>query len=197
MRFLKVIPLLLLSSLLLGACTSHYQGQDERVLIADNVEFELVPTIPFKDGLTLTQSATVTYDKETHDLIFHTEIRNRTLTMVGLTPTGTRLFTIVTKEGEIRAEGFSSIIESIKPEFLLADMQLSLWPMEQLQANISGAKYSEINALTRQMTTHNKALISIQYSDPEHLEGQIVFTHQQRGYTLSLTPIAVEYSTDD
>ncbi|GAA0208605.1 hypothetical protein GCM10009123_15080 [Kangiella japonica] len=197
MRFLKVIPLLLLSSLLLGACTSHYQGQNERVLIADNVEFELVSTIPFKNGLTLTQSATVTYNTETHDLIFHTEIRNRTLTMVGLTPTGTRLFTIVTKEGEIRAEGFSSIIESIKPQFLLADMQLSLWPMEQLQANISGAKYLEINALTRQMTTHNKALISIHYSEPDFLQGQIEFTHHQRGYTLSLTPIAVEYSTND
>lgn len=197
MRFLKAIPMLLLSSLLLAACTSHYQGENERVLIADNVEFELVPTIPFKDGLTLTQSATVTYDQEAHDLIFHTEIRDRMLTMVGLTPTGTRLFTIVTKEGQIRAEGFSSIIESIKPEFLLADMQLSLWPMEQLQANISGAKYLEINALTRQMTTNNKTIISIHYSEPDYLEGQIEFTHHERGYTLSLTPIAVEYSTDD
>lgn len=197
MSFLRFIPLFLLITLLLGACTSHYQGQNERVLIADSVEFKLLPTIPFKDGLILTQSATVTYDQETHDLIFHTEIRDRTLTMVGLSPTGTRLFTIVTQEGQVRAEGFSSIIESIKPEFLLADMQLSLWPMEQLQANISGAEYLEINAVNRLLKANNSTIISIHYSEPDHLTGQIEFTHQQRGYTLSLTPIAVEYATND
>lgn len=197
MRLLKLTLLLSLISLLLGACTSHYQGNNERVLIANNVDFDLLSTIPFKNGLTLTQSATVTYDKETHDLIFHTEIRNRTLTMVGLTPTGTRLFTIVTKEGNVRAEGFSSIIESIKPEFLLADMQLSLWPMEQLRANIDGAQYLETNALTRQMKVNNTDIISIHYSESEFLQARIEFTHHERGYTLSLTPIAVEYSTND
>ncbi|RDX36990.1 DUF3261 domain-containing protein [Kangiella sp. HD9-110m-PIT-SAG07] len=193
MRFI----ILLAAILFLTACTTHYTSQQNNVLIANQVQFNLLSTIPFKNGLTLTQSATVTYQDESQDLIFHTEIRDQTLTMVGLTPTGTRLFTIVTQEGNIRADGFSSIVDNIKPEYLLADMQLSLWPISQLRSNIQGASLEEPDPLTRQLTNGNKPLVSIYYSEAQHYQGYIEFTHHQRDYNLILTPLSIEYSSHE
>ena len=193
MRFLS----LTLTLLLLTGCLSRYQQKVDQVSIADKVHYTLLPTIPFKNGLTLTQSATVTYQDDSHDLIFHTEISNRQLTMVGLSPTGTRLFTIVMQEGTVNAEGFSSMIDTIKPEYLLADLQLSLWPLEQLNQNLSGASVEEASSLTRSVIQANNPLITVRYSEAEHFKGDIQFIHHQRGYSLNLTPLAIEFSNDE
>jgi len=193
MRLLNLILILLL----LSGCLSKYQNSIEHVSVADTVNYTLLPTIPFSNGLTLTQSATVTYQDESHDLIFHTEITNRQLTMVGLSPTGTRLFTIVMQEGSVNAEGFSSLIDAIKPEYLLADLQLSLWPQDQLNQNLSGAVVKEPRPLTRNVVQANNTIITVHYSEAEYYKGDIQFTHHQRGYNLSLTPLAIEFSNDE
>lgn len=193
MRLLNLTFILLL----LTGCLSKYQNTIEHVSVADNVNYTLLPTIPFSNGLTLTQSATVTYQDESHDLIFHTEITNRQLTMVGLSPTGTRLFTIVMQEGSVNAEGFSSLLDSIKAEYLLADLQLSLWPQDQLNQNLSGAVVKEPRPLTRNVVQANNTIITVHYSEAEYYKGDIQFTHHQRGYNLSLTPLAIEFSNDE
>ena len=193
MRLLNLILILLL----LSGCLSKYQNSIEHVSVADTVNYTLLPTIPFSNGLTLTQSATVTYQDESHDLIFHTEITNRQLTMVGLSPTGTRLFTIMMQEGTVNAEGFSSMIDAIKPEYLLADLQLSLWPQEQINQNLSGANVEEVDSLTRSLVQNNDTIIIIRYSEEERFKGDIQFTHHQRGYNLSLTPLSIEFSNDE
>ena len=193
MRLLNLTFILLF----LTGCLSKYQNTIEHVSVADNVNYTLLPTIPFSNGLTLTQSATVTYQDESHDLIFHTEITNRQLTMVGLSPTGTRLFTIVMQEGSVNAEGFSSLLDSIKAEYLLADLQLSLWPQDQLNQNLSGAVVKEPRPLTRNVVQANNTIITVHYSEAEYYKGDIQFTHHQRGYNLSLTPLAIEFSNDE
>lgn len=193
MRFLT----LLLSLLVITGCLSSYHSNHNSVAIANNTQFELIPTIPFDNGLVLTQSATITYNDESHDLIFKTEILQNKLTMVGLTPTGTRIFTISMQQGAVNAQGFSSLVENIKPEYILADLQLSLWPLQEITAATRGATILQPNQLSRQVTRQAETLITITYSEPTAYQGTIEFTHLERGYSLVLSPLAVELINHD
>ncbi|GAA4360610.1 DUF3261 domain-containing protein [Kangiella marina] len=183
--------------LLLVGCTTHYQSQDQTVEIADGVQLQLLSSIPFDNGMTLTQSATAEYNDEHHDLIFQTEILSDKLTMVGLTPTGTRLFTIVMKDGMIDATGLSAMVDSIKPEYLLADLQLSLWPKRQLLQHLNNADLLEPNPLKREIVNDGIPIITIDYSQPTKYQGTIRFNHLERGYSLVIAPLAIEMNAND
>lgn len=216
MRLLTFILIIFL----VNACTSIHYSTEQRVAIAENVYFDLIPIVPFiqqnpsagsiadnktSHYLRFTQSATVTYTKSphannpnndqrlnSHDLIFQTEIINNTLTMVGLTPTGTRLFTIIMNNGTIQANGLSSMIDTIKPEYLLADLQLSLWPEHTLQQAIQGARLQQNSDFKRVVMRDGEAIITIRYTKQPAYTGQINFIHHQRGYQLQIAPIDVE-----
>ncbi|AOE50984.1 hypothetical protein KS2013_2280 [Kangiella sediminilitoris] len=161
-------------------------------MVAEEVGFSLLSSVPFEDGLRLTQSATAEYNNESHDLIFQTEIRQGNLAMVGLTPTGTRLFTIILKQGEITAEGLSAIVENIKPDYLLADLQLSLWPAAEIQQALSGGKIITAPSGQRLITRNNQPIIQIEYSQQPAYEGTIRFNHLERGYSLYIEPLSIE-----
>lgn len=177
---------------LIISCNSHYHSSEQRVVIAEQVSFELISQVPFTNGLNLTQSATATYQEQSHDLIFQTEIRQGQLAMVGLTPTGTRLFTIIMKDGDINAHGLSAMVDKIKPQYLLADLQLSLWPIQQVQQAIDGGQATQVSPSTRLIKRHGDTIISIEYSQRPAFRGTIHFTHHERGYSLHIEPLSVD-----
>lgn len=188
---------LAISVFILSGCLSSYHSKHNSVFIAEGMSFELIPSVPFDNGLVLTQSATITYENESHDLIFQTEILKDRLTMVGLTPTGTRIFTIRMQQGFVDAKGFSSLVENIKPEYILADLQLSLWPLEELRGAIQRGTVSQPDKHLRNVDHQGMTVITIVYSDPVAYQGTIEFTHKERGYHLVLSPLSVEFMPHD
>jgi hypothetical protein len=163
------------------------------VAIANGVYFDLLSSIPYDINLRLTQSASATYKDQSHDLIFQTEILQNKLVMVGLTPTGTRLFTIQMDQKTVNAEGVSAMVDKIKPEYLLADLQISLWPLKQIQANLINATIAQPTPFERVVNNNEESIISIKYSrDSEHFRGTIEFHHHQRQYQLIIEPIQIE-----
>jgi hypothetical protein len=163
------------------------------VTIANGVHFDLLSTIPYDTNLRLTQSASATYKDKSHDLIFQTEILQNKLVMVGLTPTGTRLFTIQMDQKTVSAEGVSAMVDKIKPEYLLADLQISLWPLEQIRSNLSNATITQSSPFERVVTNNKDLIISIKYSRAnEHFKGTIDFNHHQRQYQIIIEPLQIE-----
>ncbi|WP_223669737.1 DUF3261 domain-containing protein [Kangiella shandongensis] len=189
---MRVLICLLLCNALLIGCSSHYRSSQQRVFIAEQVSFELISQVPFSNGLNLTQSATATYQKQSHDLIFQTEIQRGQLAMVGLTPTGTRLFTIILQGGEINAHGLSAMVDKIKPQYLLADLQLSLWPIQQVQQAIKGGQARQVSTSKRVIQRNGETVISVEYSQQPAFHGIIHFTHHERGYSLHIEPLSVD-----
>lgn len=174
------------------SCNSSYRTDEQRVALAGGIYFHLIPQIPFENGLQLSQSASVTYQDQSHDLIFQTEILNDRLTMVGLTPTGTRLFTILLQQGQIDANGLSAMVDKIKPQYLLADLQLSLWPVNEVALALDGAEVIQTSALKRTIVRDGEAIVTIEYSETPAYHGRIHFRHHLRGYSLQIEPISVQ-----
>lgn len=188
--------LILFLSLLFWGCSSTYVSDRQTVTIAQGVDFQLITSHPFTNDFQLLQSAQVNYNNELHDLLFQTEVSDQQLVMVGLSATGTRLFSIQLTAGQITASGLPTD-DGLKPEYLLADMQLSLWPASSINQALSGAELVQPDATQRLIMRDQKEVIRIEYTDPEFYQGQIHFQHLERGYSLLIDPISIEETQHD
>ena len=182
--------LILFFSLFFFGCTSSYVSKQQTVTIAKGVQFQLIKEHPFENGIELLQSAQVNFKGESHDLLFQTEVTAQTLVMVGLSATGTRLFSIQLSGEQITASGLPTE-DGLKAEYLLADMQLSLWSVSALNQSLSGAQLIQVSPTRRVIVRNNNEIISIDYSHSELYKGQIHFQHLERGYSLLIEPLSI------
>ncbi len=189
----NVVILLLCISI--WGCNPSYISDQHRVQIAQDVQFQLIHKLPFEHGLQLLQSAQIDFQGQSRDLLFQTEVRDNRLTMVGLTATGTRLFSIEMNQNQIQARGLPSSDE-LKPQYLLADMQLSLWPAELVAKALTGAEVNQINPLERVISHNQQSIIVIRYTEPVYYQGNIEFRHLERGYSLNIELLTIEEVSD-
>lgn len=183
--------LITLLSLFLFACNPAYYSNKQGVQLANEVTFQLITDIPFDDGLSLLQTAQISFNDQNHDLLFKTEISSQRLVLVGLTPTGTRLFSIQMDEDQITAQGLPDS-EHIKPYYILADLQLSLWTTHLISSALDGATVLHQGPLQRIIMRNDQPIIMINYSNPVYYQGNIHFQHLERGYSLRIEPLSIE-----
>ncbi len=178
----------------------------KKVTLAPGVVFRLLPPASFGKNVSLSQTAEIAFNGEQHELVFQTEISAEKLVVVGLRPDGMRLFTIVYDGKSISTDGVGKAIDNIKPLYLLADMQLSLWPVEVLRKeleNNSDCFRSGVCSLlsgsnpglfpfSRQLLNDDKVVISIQYKGQPGYSHGLNYHHLLRNYKLVISPFAVE-----
>jgi len=181
------------------------QLNKNRIDITKNVDVELLSPQSFGEEISLSQLAEFSVGDNHHELLFQTEITKDKVVVVGLMPSGVRLFSIVYDGTEITSEGYSSLIEKIKPGYLLADMQLSLWPIDEIRNRF---KYSSecfrsnrclIKDSTkeryRKLEIEGNEIVSIHYKMGELYRDEIFFYHKARDYSIKLTPLDVYTKT--
>jgi hypothetical protein len=185
--------------LLLSACA--VTGSGDQVRIANAIVFNLLTPASFGESVLLTQAATIGFGDEQRELLFYTEISPASISIVGALPNGTRLFNI-NYDGEIiSSEGPRDLLSSITPEYCLADLQLSQWPLEQVESSLAAANPCFGNGscmlnetadhLHRNLTRDGSAVISIQYGAAEHYRNSTSYTHHERGYSLRIETLEV------
>lgn len=187
----------------LAACVQKVETvmESKQVEIADNVFFTLLPPESFGASLFLTQAAELSYDGEEHSLIFYTEVSPERLVIVGLLPSGTRVFSITYDGLVVTSEGYGGVLEQIKPEYFLADFQLAQWPLSTL---LSGFNESSLcfskgdcaliessDLLKRTLLRNGVELVFIQYDDVTHYQNSTHYQHKNRNYDLLITTIDV------
>lgn len=186
---------ILLVCLSIFGCNPSYVSNQHKVQIAQDVQFQLIHKLPFEHGLQLLQSAQIDFQDQSRDLLFQTEVRDNRLIMVGLTATGTRLFSIEMNREQIVASGLPTNNE-LKPQYLLADMQLSLWPAELVAQALTGAEVHYNNPLERVISHNQQPIVIIRYTEPVHYRGNIEFQHLERGYSLSIELLSLDEVSD-
>lgn len=203
----KLISWKLLSALFALVCSLYITGcaskqlNKNRIDIAKNVDVELLSPQSFGEEISLSQLAEFSVGENQHELLFQTEITNDKVVVVGLMPSGVRLFSIIYDGTEIISEGYSSLIEKIKPGYLLADMQLSLWPIDAIRNRFENsskcfkANRCSIKGSTkeryRKIEIEGKEIVSIHYKRGKLYRDEIHFHHKVRDYSIKLTPLDV------
>lgn len=173
-----------LLTLVLAACTGARPAPP--VTIADGVVMQLLlPDSP----LSLTQKITATYQNSQHILIMQIEATPQQVVMAGLTPTGTRLFSLSFDGRSIDSWQSPLFRAPFDGSYVLADFELATLDMamlrQSLPADVTLAEDMQGHTLTRRL--HNQQgleVIRIQY------EGSLTrYCHLERAYCLLIEPL--------
>lgn len=131
----KPLFMFLLIIVMLNACVSRTEKVHKHSLvnIANQISFPLLSPASYGGSLSITQLAEISVNGKTHELLFQVEISSTRIIIVGLLTSGTRVFTISYDGVLIKSDGINSVLEQIKPEYLMADLQLSFWPLSAIE----------------------------------------------------------------
>ncbi len=179
-----------------AGCGHVKQHQPQSVKIAQGVALKLMPPAALNISQALTQHITIKYAGEEHDTLAQIEIDGNSLVLVGLSPLGSHLFSIEYRDNNWRYEVNPILPERIKPKYLLADFQLSYWPIALLRQHLSGgtiqlqktAGAADKRAIYRQ----GKKIIDIHYEKSGLWKGTVDFRHLERDYSVLADTLSLE-----
>lgn len=174
----------------LVGCSHLKPAQTQSVEIAQGVTLKLMS--PTALSQVLTQSVTIKHAGEAHKLLAQIEIEPHSLVFVGMTPLGQHLFSIEYKDHHWHYEIDPILQDRIKPEYLLADFQLSYWTLELLQQGLSGGTIQLEAANRRAIYRDGQKIIDIRSEQTELWKGQLEFRHLERNYSVLVETISVE-----
>lgn len=180
--FAGVLAIIILFALF--ACTQNTESV-KPLKIARDVEFSLLPPESFGQSLSLLQSLEINYKGESRQLLAQLEINPNKITLVGLSPLGNRLFTVLWTGESLSEEYLAEWPFPFSPKHILADVQLALWFKIPQQV---GFKIREIQSpqLRREILRNEEIVMRISYETRPFWQGEILIQHLERGYQLSI-----------
>ena len=180
--FAGVLAIIILFALF--ACTQNTESV-KPLKIARDVEFSLLPPESFGQSLSLLQSLEINYKGESRQLLAQLEINPNKITLVGLSPLGNRLFTVLWTGESLSEEYLAEWPFPFSPKHILADVQLALWLKIPQQ---DGFKIRDIQSpqLRREILRYEEIVMRISYETRPFWQGEILIQHLERGYQLSI-----------
>lgn len=187
--------------LLLSNC-AHHKKIDTSVKLTPKIKFELLHPSSFGKEISLTQLVDIKYKKESFEFLSQIEISSDKIIIIGLTADATtRLFTIIYDGKNITIDSIKPVANKLKPAYMLADLQLCLWPIKQLNQrfiqNESTAKTStdmlveSKDKKLRKLLYANNSLLEISYTAVIHYKADYLYNNIKNNYQLQVKFIDV------
>jgi hypothetical protein len=146
-------------------------------------------------SLSLSQLVTGEYGDRTYQMRYEIDIQPERLGVVGLSPLGITLFTIIQEHGVITSKVFVPGGIPIDPDYLILDLHLIYWPSIPLQEALEGIGMrldETADRSTRRIRdTHGNVLTEIHYKSVHSRFDQINVAHFDHGYRLSIRAIGL------
>jgi hypothetical protein len=175
--------------LLLGAVTACTMIRPQNLVrIARGVDMQL--QAPANDG-TVLQKVDAAYRGERHTLLMQVQTHNGVLDMAGLTPTGTRLFSLSFDGTTITSWKSPLFSAPFDGAYVLADYQLCALPVTSLQRALPGNLQIRENLKMNGDKTRlvldsdSHVLIEVLYRK----DGSLQYCHRERDYCLDITAL--------
>ena len=180
--FAGVLALIILFGLF--ACTQNTDSV-KPLKIARDVNFSLLSPESFGQSLSLLQSLEINYRGETRQLLAQLEISSNNITLVGLSPLGNRLFTVLWTGESLSEEYLAEWPFPFSPKHILVDVQLALWLKIPQQ---DGFKIREFKSpqMKREILRNEEIVMRISYETRPFWQGKILIQHLERDYQLSI-----------
>ncbi|MBQ4839064.1 DUF3261 domain-containing protein [Pseudoalteromonas luteoviolacea] len=180
----KSFSLVLMISIV-SACALIKVHEQGTVHLTGHVTMSLGSVAKELQGKHFAQLLQFKVNDQVNELIVQLEFKQREMSMVAMTTTGLPIF-----EQTFRDDGthhLHSYIElpEVKPEYVIADIQLVHWPIELLQQNLHGARITEEyvgSELKRVVLVDERPIIEISKS-PE----KTIYVNLERNYKIELS----------
>ena len=181
----------LLLMFIIQACSSNNSGYFE-VSVARNSALHLLPSASFNEDIVLTQHVSINYRDCSYEFIMQVEIDKTSFRMVGLSPLGYLLFSVILSNKEIQIEKSPSIPEILNPQFVLADFQLIFGGFDLLKSrlikmDIEEKKISKTKKI-RIFKRKNQQIIKVKYENKmsSRWDGTVAYNHLERMYSIMI-----------
>lgn len=187
--------LILCASLWLAGCPLS----QKQVHITRQVSMALLPPVTLGKAISASQVFRSTLRRKKVVFYVQLEVEATRVVMVGLTPIGARLFTIMYQRGRVEYQPAPFFKAPLQPKHILADFQLTFWPLTRVKEQLSKghlevkeeAKHKR--RIRRYTYKNGREVIRITYTNPDDLwKGQVHFHHLERGYTFSVKTVQVQ-----
>ncbi|MEG3767589.1 DUF3261 domain-containing protein [Alteromonas sp. 14N.309.X.WAT.G.H12] len=188
MRHFSLFVVFLTGLCLLGGCVSSPSQSKavNEVSVSDGVQLRLSSPPEVLWGESRTEVLTAYYNNEQKQAMIQTEFSDGHIALAAFTLSGVPIMTMVWQEtAGTKAKTYFEV-ENLTPSFIIADLQLALWPIAELDANLEGENVSlhrrENNV--REITKAGEPVIRIQKSD-----NKTIIFHLDKGYKISLETV--------
>jgi len=116
------------------------------------------------------------------------QIDSAGLKVVGVTATGQRLFTVSYDGAAITADKSAFVPEKLEPARVLADVQLALWPLADVQTLFRGRglEVTEPFAGVRRLTHGDQLIAEVHYASADPWNGRLWFVNFEFDYSLTI-----------
>jgi hypothetical protein len=182
--------------LLVTACTAFEPQihKSTKGAATDNKYFLSLTPQSLGRNLSLSQLITGEYGGNTYRARYEVEIIGDRLTIVGLSPIGITLFTLVQEGAAITLDSRLKQIAGFDPRYTLFDLYLSYWPAEVL------ARALEQNGLTLDVDarkssrtvrdTDGNTVAIVTYPPERNAGGITTIMHADPAYRLRISPLS-------
>lgn len=125
------------------------------------------------------------------------EVAAGKVTVVGLLPAGNRVFSVRYDGARVEQERTPQVPAQLRPEQLLADLQLAFWPAESLHDAFRGGpwKLTQPDARTRRLLRDGRLVAEVHYADGDPWRGRLWLVNFERQYALSVDSVPLAQDT--
>jgi hypothetical protein len=157
-----------------------------------NLQFLSLSPETLGRSLSLSQVVIGEYNGKIHRMRFELDIKPARLAIVGLSPLGVTLFTIVQEKGELTIESVGEKT-TFDPRYTLFDLYLTYWPKDALRVLLAKLKMriddTPDKTVRRIRGPDGELIVEIIYP-PKHLEnGEITIQHFDIPYRLRIATL--------
>lgn len=185
----RVMIALVLSAL--TGCTSPMPRQAEDGLLLRAI----LPPESLGRRMSLSQLVVGAFQGQSQTLRVEVEVMPTRLVMVGLTPLGVPLFTLVQASGGIEVDAPGAGRLPFDPRHVLSDFQIAFWPAKVLEQRFQslGLRLADRPADGRRQVLgeDGEILVEVTYLDKASIGGDIVIEHFDQPYRLQIETLQV------
>ncbi|MGF1688566.1 DUF3261 domain-containing protein [Photobacterium japonica] len=174
------------------ATAGQPSGMINQVALAPNVNVTLPTPAALGESLTATQLITARWGDQQNQLPVQLEVTPDKLVLAGFSSWGARILSLTYQDHALSTDvlpGLGNVLP--KPEQVLLNLMLTLWPVEAWQAPLAAVGWQLIeHPHQRQLLdNHGNVVVDIHYAASSPLDGEIVFTHRQLGYVITINTL--------
>jgi hypothetical protein len=125
------------------------------------------------------------------------EVTRDRMTVVGLLPAGNRVFSVRYDGTRVEQERTPQVPPQLRPEQLLADVQLAFWPEMALQDAFRDGHWTltQPDRRTRRLLRDGRLIAEVHYGDADPWRGRVWLVNFERDYALIVDSLPLEQDT--
>lgn len=141
-------------------------------------------------SLSLSQIVTGDHDGHVYRMRFEVDITPSRLAIVGLSPLGVTLFTIIQEKGDLTVKTAAKELTTVDPRHMLFDIYATYWPRKALQTALSPIRMrleqTGDGRIRRIRGLDGNLIAEIQYPPKQGKSGKITILHYDFPYRLTI-----------